>query len=227
MRQMQPPLQNRQNEPSASSTQDSLSQSYAPTFVSSSACPASPAATSTATGATRPPLRASTSSPDPLAVPFEQLSLHDQDKLRRRQQQEKQIAQHSMHAPSNPYVGSEWESDARFVDESTVLRQHLGQNAKGKAPDHGHGESLLRHSVVWRIFQCRPCGAIALPRSAWQRCGRPTCELCKQRISGDGEAPAAQRNARDNCEGLGTGGRRGSGGSEGRRARDALWRVAG
>ena len=165
MQQMQPPLQNRQDEPSASSTQDSLSTSYAPTSASSSVFSNSPATTSTTTGIVRPPLRTSTSSPDPLAVPFEQLSLYDQDKLRRRQQQDKQLVHHPTHAPSNPHVGSEWENDARFVDESTMLRRPLGQNAKGKAPDHGYGKSVLRHSVFWRIFQCRPCGAITLPRS--------------------------------------------------------------
>ncbi|KAH9839234.1 uncharacterized protein C8Q71DRAFT_503820 [Rhodofomes roseus] len=111
---MQPPLQHRQHEPS---TEDGHLLAYAP---------------ATSAGA-RPPLRTSASDPESgLTIPFEQLSLHDQDQLRRRQHQDKQIVQQTMHAPSNPSVGPERET--QYVDEGMM---RLG-DAKGKAPDHGY-----------------------------------------------------------------------------------------
>lgn len=121
---------------------------------------ASPAASSGTTSAPRPPLRASASDPEQsLAIPFEQLSLYDQDQIRRRQQQDRQIVDHTTHAPNNPFVGSDLERETQYVDESSMLRQRLGQDAKGKAPDHGYGKCVFIRAVISRVSLRlrRPC----------------------------------------------------------------------
>ncbi|KZT10787.1 uncharacterized protein LAESUDRAFT_350122 [Laetiporus sulphureus 93-53] len=128
-----------------------------------------PAAMSSSSGASRSPLRTPSTSSEPgLAIPFEQLSLHDEQHLMKHHR----IAYDHSHAPHDPSVGNEHNQNRPYVDESMI--RGIAQNGQEKGTGRTAEDNVVNSRAnVARVAKTTPSDLCYQPvMRACNRCSR-------------------------------------------------------